>query len=239
MRLKKQTIPNERPDPLIYTIRGQRVILDTDLAWLYGAPTFRFNEAFKRNRQRFPDDFAFQLTASEFACLKSQTPLAITQDVDNKHDEVNSSQIAMSSAQISKSNWSGSQFAASSSRRRGASYRPWAFTEHGARMAANILHSDRAIEMSVFVIRAFVRVREQLVANAAILKRLTEIDKTLLEHDAALRAVWTKLQPLLAPPPDPEPELPKRRTQGFNPEEERSRANPQFNSPLVERSSPS
>jgi hypothetical protein len=69
-------------------------------------------------------------------------------------------------------------------------------------MAANVLHSKRAVEMSVFVIRAFVRIREHLIANAAILKRLAEIDKTLLEHDSALHTVWTKLQPLLAPPPE-------------------------------------
>ena len=78
-------------------------------------------------------------------------------------------------------------------------------------MAANILHSERAARMSVFVVRAFVQMREHLVANAAILKRLAEIDKTLLEHDSALRTIWTKLQPLLAPPTDP----PRRRI-GFH-----------------------
>jgi predicted component of type VI protein secretion system len=78
-------------------------------------------------------------------------------------------------------------------------------------MAATILNSPEAVAMSVFVVRAFMQMREQLAANAAILKRLAEIDKTLLEHDSALRAIWTKLQPLLAPPP----EAPKRRI-GFN-----------------------
>jgi hypothetical protein len=72
-------------------------------------------------------------------------------------------------------------------------YLPHVFTEHGALMAANILHSEQAVEMSVFVIRAFVRAREQLLANAAILKRLAEIDKSLLEHDSALRAIWTRI----------------------------------------------
>ena len=84
---------------------------------------------------------------------------------------------------------------------RGAAYRPWAFTEHGAIMAATVLNSPAAVAMSVFVVRAFMQMREQLAANAAMLKRLAEIDKTLLEHDSALRTVWTKLQPLLAPPP--------------------------------------
>jgi len=112
-----------------------------------------------------------------------------------------------------------SQFARRWSLRRGEAYRPWAFTEHGALMAANILHSERAAQMSVYVVRAFIQMREHLSANAAILRRLAEIDKTLLEHDSALRAIWTKLQPLLAPPPEP----PRRRIKGFNPDDESSR----------------
>jgi len=186
-------------ETLILTLRGQKVILDADLAELYGVPTKVFNQAIKRNRERFPEDFGFQLTAEEFDALRN----------------LNSSQIAMSSSQPAENragnpNWS--QFVTSSRKHRGAAYRPWAFTEHGALMAANILRSERAVEMSVFVIRAFVRAREQLAANAAILKRLAEIDKTLLEHDSALRVIWTKLQPLLAPPPEP----PRKRIRGFS-----------------------
>ena len=79
-------------------------------------------------------------------------------------------------------------------------------------MAAMLLRSERAIRMSVFVIRAFVQMREAFAANATILKRLAEIDRTLLEHDAALRTIWQELQPLLLPPPEP----PKRRI-GFSP----------------------
>lgn len=89
---------------------------------------------------------------------------------------------------------------------------PQAFTEHGAIMAAMVLNSPQAVAMSVFVVRAFAQMRDQLAANAAILKRLAEIDKTLLEHDQALRTIWQRLQPLLTPPPDP----PKRRI-GFKP----------------------
>lgn len=84
----------------------------------------------------------------------------------------------------------------------GRRYCPWAFTEHGAVMAANILRSERAVQMSVFVVRAFVRLREHVAANHAILKRLAEIDRTLLEHDTALLDVYEKLLPLLQPPPD-------------------------------------
>jgi len=194
--------PKKPIETLILNIRNQKVILDADLAELYGMPTKVFNQAFNRNRERFPDDFAFQITADEFAGLRSLMTA------------VNSSQIAMSSSQIVESEDSvlnSSQFVTSSQKHRGVAYRPWAFTEHGAIMAATVLNSPEAVAMSVFVVRAFMQIREQLAANAAILKRLAEIDKTLLEHDSALRVIWTKLQPLLAPPPEP----PRRRI-GFN-----------------------
>jgi ORF6N domain len=178
--------PKKPVEPLILNIRNQKVILDANLAELYGVPTYRFNEAFKRNRERFLDDFAFQLTAVEFACLKSQVETSKVQAVAKRKDAANSSQIAMSSTPVPENNPNWSQFVTSSKKHRGAAYRPWAFTEHGALMAANILRSDRAVEMSVFVIRAFVRIREQIAANAAVLKRLAEIDQTLLEHDSAL-----------------------------------------------------
>ncbi len=175
---------------LIFTIHGHKVLLDADLARLYGVATKRFNEAFKRNRQRFPDDFAFQLTAADLANLRSQFAASRLQAAENPED---------------MANWS--QFATSSSRHRGATYRPWAFTEHGALMAANILRSKQAVHMSIYVVRAFVKQREQITANAAIFKRLAEIDKTLLQHDSTLRDIYRKLMPLLQPPPEP----PKRR----------------------------
>jgi hypothetical protein len=177
----------EQPlEPLIYTVRGHRVILDADLARLYGVTTKRLNEATKRNRRRFPVDFAFQLTSAETANLRSQFATSSSQNYDyHKKDPM----------------WS--QFATTSRRRHGAAFMPWAFTEHGALMAANVLRSERAIHMSIYVIRAFVRLREQIAANEAILKRLAEIDKTLLQHDASLRDIYRKLLPLLQPPPEP------------------------------------
>ena len=193
-------------ESLIMNLREQKVILDADLANLYDVPTKVFNQAIKRNLGRFPNDFAFQLTAKEFAELKSKSALENWQRAaDDSPQSVETKQTIP--------NWS--QFVTSSRRHRGAAYRPWAFTEHGALMAANILRSNRAVEMSVFVIRAFVSVRQQLLANATILKRLAEVDKTLLEHDSALRSLWLKLQPLLAPPP----EKPRRRI-GFQREAE-------------------
>jgi hypothetical protein len=205
-------------DPLrgrILLLRGHRVILDADLARLYGVPTKRFNEAFKRNASRFPADFAFQLTSKEFAALRSQIATLNMEVVSGEEAANLRSQIATSSSETignepSRNNWS--QFATSSkSRHRGGSYRPWAFTEHGALMAANVLNSERAIEMAIYVVRAFVKQREVLATNATILRRLSEIDKTLIEHDSALQVLWKKLQPLLTPPPDP----PRRRI-GFN-----------------------
>jgi len=150
---------------LIRTIRGHRIILDTDLARIYGVPTFRLNEAVKRNRRRFPEDFLFQLTAEEHAALTSQ--------------------IAMSKPG-----------------RGGRRTRPYAFTEHGALQVANVLNSSKAEAMSIYVIRAFIRMREELSANQAVSKRLAEIERTLLTHDAALRDLYQKIRPLLLPPPD-------------------------------------
>ena len=179
-------------ESLILTIREQRVILAPDLADLYGVETRVLNQGVKRNLERFPEDFIFQLAAAEFSALKDA-------------GKVSSDGRAALRSQIVILNQG-----------RHAKYPPYVFTEHGAIMAATILNSPEAVKMSVFVVRAFMRMREQLLANAAILKRLAEIDKTLLEHDSALRTVWTKLQPLLAPPP----ETPRKRIKGFNPNDE-------------------
>jgi hypothetical protein len=193
MSAKKKRSRSEPLEPLIFTVRGHRVMLDADLARLYGVTTKRLNEACKRNRERFPEDFAFQLTGAEFANLRSQFATLSWQGTDPKVNIPNRSQIA-----------TGSQ------KHRDPQFRPWAFTEHGALMAANLLRSERAVQMSMFVIRAFVRMREQITANATILKRLAEIDKTLLQHDSALRDIYHKLLPLLQPTPAP-PMPPKRR----------------------------
>ena len=176
-------------DPLsgrIFTIRGQRVIFDADLARLYGTTTKRFNEAFKRNASRFPKDFGFQLTVLEFAALRSQFATLNAEGIKGESAGPNWSHIVISSK---------------SDRKRGAhrKYHPWAFTEHGAVMAANVLRSPKAVEMSVYVVRAFIKQRELLATNVTILKRPAEIDRTLLEHNDALLTLWKRLQPLLAP----------------------------------------
>jgi hypothetical protein len=177
----------------IITIRDRKVMLDTDLARIYGVSTKRLNEQFRRNRKRFPRDFAFQLTAREAKAFSSVLALG-----------------------DGSPNWS--QTATSSRKHRGKAYRPWAFTEHGALQVANILRSDRAVAMSVYVIRAFVRLREKVASNTAILKRLAEVDKTLMVHDSALHDIYRKLLPLLTPPP----ERPRRQI-GFVPWRDRMR----------------
>ena len=163
------------PSLRILDIRKQRVVIDFDLARIYGVTTGRFNEAVKRNLKRFPEDFSFVVNREEYEGLISQNA-------------------------ISKPG------------RGGRTKLPRVFTEHGALMAASILNTERAIAMSVYVIRAFVEMREKLATNAAILQRLAEIDKTLVLHGTALNDIYRKLLPLLSPPPDP----PRRRI-GFTP----------------------
>ena len=182
----RKGINTERLEPLIFRVRGHRVVLDADLARLYGSTTKALNQSINRNRERFPIDFAFRLTTKEFTDLRSQTETLSAQPVDSTNETGNRSQIV-----------TGSQ------KHRSRDFRPWVFTEHGALMAANVLRSEQAVQMSVFLVRAFVRLREQVAANTAILKRLAEIDKTLLEHDSALRDLYRKLLPLLEPRADP------------------------------------
>ena len=190
---------NKAPGIRILTIRDQKVVLDSELARIYGVPTRTLNQALRRNKKRFPRDFAFQLSGGEYDAMRSQIVIAssVAQDI---RSQVVTASVARSMR---------SQTATTS--RRNVRYRPWVFTEHGALQAANILRSDRAIAMSIYVIRAFIEQREKLAVNVAILKRLAEIDKTLLEHDTALRDIYQKLLPLLAPPPEP-----RRRQIGFH-----------------------
>ena len=188
--MSRNTTPSGDPTlPPIHTVRGRRIVLDSDLAALYGVPTMVFNQAIKRNAARFPTDFAFRLTGEEVAHLKSR--IVISSSEGNPRLR--------------------SQFV--TLKHGGRRSLPWAFTEHGAIMAATILRSPRAVEMSVYVVRAFVRMREELLTNAVIFKRLAQIDKKLLEHDLVLRDVVEKLLPLLNAPLEPEP--PRRRI-GFS-----------------------
>ena len=163
---------------LIVTVRGKRVILDRDLAGFYGTTTKRLNEQVKRNRKRFPEDFMFQLTAKEWADLTSQ--------------------IAMSNTQSNRS-----QFATGSQRHRDPRFTPYAFTEHGALMAANILRSERAIQMSVFVVRAFIRMRQMLIEQRGLARKLAELEEELTGrldvHETAINEMLKQIKRLLSP----------------------------------------
>ncbi len=191
----------KRPvDSLIVTVRGRKVLLDADLAAIYGVTTKALNQAVKRNLARFPHDLAFRLTRKEASDLPTR-----------------SSQVD----QIQRVEASRSQFV-TLKRGQNIKYLPYAFTEHGAIMAATVLKSPEAIKMSLFVIRAFVRMREQLTANAEILRRLAEIDHTLLQHDKELSDLWDRLQLLLSAPNDPDGGTPQPQI-GFHVREKTAR----------------
>ena len=156
----------------ILVLRRHKIILDSDLAELYGVSVKRLNEQVKRNAERFPADFMFQLSAKEHDYLKSQT-------------------------------------ATSKQRRGGRRYPPYAFTEHGAIMAATVLNSERAVEMSVFVVRAFVRLRETLSRNRQVAAKLSELERKLKGHDTAIQDLIDAIQELMSPEPS------KQRPIGF------------------------
>ena len=177
----------------ILLLRGQKVLLDTDLAILYDVPTKRFNEQVRRNLERFPADFMFQLTQEEWDALRSQ--IATLKTGRGQHRK----------------------------------YLPYAFTEHGAIMAATILNSPRATEVSVYVVRAFVRLREVLASNKELAKRLDDLEQITealsMQHDhfarntrAQLKQVFDAIRELMTPP-----EPPKKRPIGFITGEEKQK----------------
>jgi hypothetical protein len=176
----------ERITGAILVLRGQRVILDRELAAIYGVTTKRLNEQVKRNAERFPEDFMFQLTAPE--------------------------------AELSRS-----QIATLNGRGHNIKYLPHAFTEHGAIQASNVLNSPRAVAMGVYVVRAFVHLRELLSSNRELARRFaqleTRLDKKLTEHDRAIGAILSAIRELM----HPRAPMPKRRPIGFTADLEGSR----------------
>ncbi len=155
---------------IIYMIRGQKIILDSDLASLYEVETKVLNQAVKRNLDRFPPDFMFQLTEDEFANLRSQ---------------------------FATSSWGGRR------------YPPFAFTEHGAMMVASVLNSPRAIEMSVYVVRSFVKLRTITLEYKELTNKLAKIEERLGEHDTAILEIVNAIRQLMEPP------TPKKKEIGF------------------------
>ena len=194
MPSSKLTLGNEAIDNLIRDVREQKVILDGDLARIYGVTTKRLNEQVKRNKERFPADFVFQLTAEESEALRSQIATA------SSGSAVMRSQIATAS-------------------KRNIRFRPVAFTEHGAIMAANVLKSARAVQMSVFVVRAFLKMRAFLGDKRELAKQLAALEKELKQrldiHEAAIVTVLQRVMDIIDPPTPPAaPDKPKI---GFKP----------------------
>jgi hypothetical protein len=171
---RKAAVSVEQIAQSIVMLRGQRVLLDTDLAQMYGVTTKRFNEQVRRNLERFPADFMFQVTQAEWDSLRSQ--FATLNAGRGQHRK----------------------------------YLPYVFTEHGAIMAATILNTPLAVEVSVYVVRAFVRLREVLTNNKALAKKLGELERKVDTHDEAIAAILSAIRELMAPP-----EPTKKRRIGF------------------------
>src|SRR3984885_226813 len=172
MPVKRSTTLASAVESRILLLRHQRVILDTDIADLYGVPVKVLNQQVKRNRERFPADFVFRLTSKEDAVLRSQ-------------------------------------FVTSKQGRGGRRYAPYAFTEHGAIMAATVLNSERAVQMSVFVVRAFVRLREMLATNRKLAGKIDELENRLDTHDSTIQDLIEAIKELM------KPEDPPRKSIGF------------------------
>ena len=152
-------IVSEQVERNILLIRGHRVMLDTDLAKLYRVPTKAINQAVKRNTNRFPVDFMFQLTSEETTALRSQF--------------------------------------VTSKNRGGRQYRPYAFTEQGVAMLSSVLHSERAIQVNIAIMRAFVQLREMIGSNKRLARRLTELEK---KYDSQFRIVFEAIRELMTEP---------------------------------------
>ncbi len=163
MTTQGELIPQDQIEPLIFPVRGHRVMLDRDLATLYGTTTKKLNQAVRRNLERFPADFMFQLTEHERRALIER----FTHLERMKH----------------------------------AKSLPYAFTEHGAIMAASVLNSPRAVEVSVLVVRAFVKLRELLFTHKELARKFTELESRLANHDVAIHQLLAAIRQLMNEPP--------------------------------------
>ena len=178
----------------ILLLRGKKVMLDFDLAELYGVETKALNQAVKRNRERFPEDFAFQLTLEEVDALRLQIETSKQRVAEPQEDEPNRS-----------------QFVTGSQKHRDARYRPYAFTEQGVAMLSSVLRSSRAVQVNIAIMRAFVRLRELLLTNADLARKLEAMEK---KYDSQFKVVFDALRQLMTPPDPP------RRRIGFKAGEE-------------------
>jgi hypothetical protein len=201
--MRKSVTPGEIASAILI-LRGQRVLQDSELAALYGVSTKRFNQQVRRNRKRFPADFMFQMTAEETNSLRSQIATLKTSGGQHRKDSPHVKETRSLRSQIATLRTGRGQH---------RKYSPYVFTEHGAIMAATILNTTRAVEMSVYVVRAFVQLREMLASNKELARRFaqleTRLDKKLTSHDEAIAAILSAIRQLMHPP------VPKRRPIGF------------------------
>jgi len=193
--MSKEIIPTEQIALRIRHFRGEKVLLDFDLAALYGVETRALNQAVRRNADRFPADFMFQLSSEETETLSQ----LVTPSVAG-HDVSNSSQIVMSSGKY-----------------RGKRYRPYAFTEQGVAMLSSVLNSESAVKMNIAIMRAFVQLRRALETNRELARRFSELERRIDKHDAEIDAILEAIRQLMAPPEKP------RREIGFHVREEAAR----------------
>lgn len=168
---KTQVAVIEAVEPLIREVRGERVILDADLSRIYGVPTKRLNEQVRRNSDRFPPDFLFRLTADELDSMRSQFATASGMGPSIRSQNATAS-------------------------KRNVRFLPYAFSEHGAIMAANVLNSPQAVQMSVFVVRAFVALRRDLGRYAALRRKLAELERAQKLQGEDLQEIFAALRQL-------------------------------------------
>jgi hypothetical protein len=187
--MKKELIPAGIAQS-IHFLRGQTVMLDFDLAALYGVPAKALNQAVKRNRERFPNDFMFQLNQEETRFLRSQSVISSRQPAENKKIATNRS-----------------QFVTGSFKHRETKSRPYAFAEQGVAMLSSVLKSARAVKVNIAIMRAFVRLREALETNRALARQFTELEKGVGKHDEEISAILDAIRQLMAPPQKPPREI--------------------------------
>jgi hypothetical protein len=188
--MTKEIIPLERVAQSIYLLRGQKVMLDVDLAVLYGVATKVLNQAVKRNRERFPPDFTFQLNGKETANLRSRFVISSLQPAKNQGNLSNRS-----------------QFVTGSFKHRETRSRPYAFAEQGVAMLSSVLNSERAVKVNIAIMRAFVNLRETLETNRELARKFAELEKRVGKHDEKIDAILEAIRQLMAPPTKPRREI--------------------------------
>lgn len=173
-------IPDETIIRKIYVLRGQKVMLDFDIAALYEVETRRLNEQVKRNAERFPEGFMFRITLKEWQDMMSQIAISSSENAENQNLKSMMSQNVISSQKTRKLNAT-----------------PFAFTEHGVTMLASVLKSERAVKMSIAVVRAFIELKRMAVSFNEIAKQLSALRNKTEEHDAQLSAIYNAIENLM------------------------------------------